>query len=953
MNINLKPYQEIAVGELVVTVKTLLEKEGQKKVCVFQAPTGSGKTIMTAKFIEEIIKELSDDDLCFVWVSIGKGDLHLQSKRSLEEVFGGAPRVSLVEEEFAGGRERIVRNEVVVVNWEKLRSKDQETGEWKNVLMKDGEKINFRDVMAKTREQRKVVLIIDESHIGATAERTNELREEINADVILEMSATPKIQPDPRDLARGTAGFIFIEPKEVIDEGMIKKELIINEKIDEISNDESDSQEVVLEAAYQKRRELKKLFETEKSIVNPLALVQIPTAEAGEDKIKAVKEFLSRKGITEKNGKFAIWLADDKSAALGPKNEWVRDLDNEIEFLIFKQAIDTGWDCPRAHILVKFRESHSETFEIQTVGRILRMPEQKHYASEDLNIGYIYTNVQSIIVKKEEYNPNIIKHLKSVRVAAYKPIKLVSYYKARADYGDITSSFSPMFEKVACEHFGLKGDHTLFAQNTEKLERAGMVLDIKKYQQDIIANAKIEGKSFDEIEGKIDSAAHARLTIAGNDLQALFEQIIKSNLGSFKNIKRSVPKVKTAIYSWFRKYLGAKEWPGEAILVQMIFLHNGNRKQFEAILAKAIEAYKAIRDKEIKKRVEESEQWYEFEIAPESFFNKHADELVEGNKYVYEPCYLSVERLDPERHFEKLLNENAEKIAWWWKNGENKNDYFGLKYEYPSGVIHTFYPDYLVQFADGRIGIFETKDQRDQDGGGYTKAKAEALQVYLEEHTKKHLKLFGGIAIQVNGVWRINQKPNYNWEKCLRNDWSDWQELDLTKPIEKSDLFFSDIISDEDINEKNKYSSHLPVYSLQAVATAFREQQKPELLGWKKIGSRRKLDEHMFVAQVVGKSMEPTIRDGSYCIFRYDQGGSRNGKVVLVESRQVTDPETNQKFTIKRYRSEKEKLEGDQWRHKKIVLSPDNRAFKDIILKNVSGDDFRVVAEFICVIDKC
>ncbi|NLK93121.1 MAG: hypothetical protein GX273_08330, partial [Bacteroidales bacterium] len=70
-------------------------------------------------------------DLCFVWISIGKGELHLQSKHSLERIFGGAPRVSLVEEEFTGGRERIVRNEVVVVNWEKLRSKERETGDWK------------------------------------------------------------------------------------------------------------------------------------------------------------------------------------------------------------------------------------------------------------------------------------------------------------------------------------------------------------------------------------------------------------------------------------------------------------------------------------------------------------------------------------------------------------------------------------------------------------------------------------------------------------------------------------------------------------------------------------------------------------------------------------------------------------------------------------------------------
>jgi len=778
MNINLKNYQEKAVGELIASFKSLLSKDEQKKVCVFQAPTGSGKTLMTAKFIEELIRELPETDLCFVWVSIGKGDLHLQSKHSLERIFGGAPRVSLVEEEFTGGRERIVRNEIVVVNWEKLRSKDRATGDWKNVLMKDGEKLNFRDVLAKTREQRKVILIIDESHIGATAERTNELRDEINADVILEMSATPKIKPDPRDLARGTAAYVFVEPKDVIDEGMIKKELIINEKIDEIIDDEMDSQKVVLETAYKKRLELKKFFEAEKSNINPLVLVQIPVAEAGEDKIRAVKKFLADKDITERkngqgNGKLAIWLSEQKSETL----DWIAEPDNEIEFLIFKQAIDTGWDCPRAHILVKFQESHSETFEIQTVGRILRMPEQKHYASEDLNRGYIYTNVQSIIVKKEEYNPNIIKHLKATRKDVYRPIKLTSYYKSRADYGDITSSFTPVFEKTACEEFGLKGDHTFFAQNVKKVEDKGVVLDIKKYQQEIIANARIKGKTFDEIEGKINSADRARLIIAGNDLQALFEQIIKNNLGSFKNIKRSVPTVKTAIYSWFKKYLGSKEWSEEIILVQMIFVHNGNRKKFEKILASAIEKYKAVREKEILKRVEESEQFYDFEIKKESSFNQYIDELMSYKKYVYDPCYLSVNRSIPEKNFEKFLVENDDKIVWWWKNGENKQDYFGIKYEYPVGVIHTFYPDYLAQFTDGRIGIFETKDTGDRDGGTYTKAKAEKLQEYIKN--QKSQKLFGGIVIEKSDGWKINQKPLYNWSKCERNDWSDWDKLKI------------------------------------------------------------------------------------------------------------------------------------------------------------------------------
>lgn len=778
MNISLKRYQETAVGDLVTVFKSLLSKDGQKKVCVFQAPTGSGKTLMTARFMEEIIKELPELDMCFVWITIGKGDLHLQSKHSLEQIFGGSPRVSLVEEEFTGGRERIVRNEVVVVNWEKLRSKERETGDWKNVLMKDGEKLNFRDVLSKTREQRKVIMIIDESHIGATAERTNELRDEINADVILEMSATPKIKPDPRDIARGIAGYVFVEPKDVIEEGMIKKELIINERIDEITDNETDSQEIVLEAAYRKRLELKKYFEAEKAAINPLVLVQIPTAEAGDDKIKAVRSFLSGKSITERidgkgNGKLAIWLSEQKSETL----DWVSEPDNEIEFLIFKQAIDTGWDCPRAHILVKFRESHSETFEIQTVGRILRMPEQKHYACEDLNRGYIYTNVQSIIVKKEEYNPNIIKHLKAQRKEVYKPIKLTSYYKSRADYGDITSSFSAVFEKTACDYFGLKGDHTMFAQNVKKIESAGVALDVRKYQQDIIANAKIEGATFDEIEGKIDSAARARLTIAGNDLQALFEQIIKEHLGSFKSVKRSIPVVKTAIYTWFRKYVGSKEWLEEMILVQMIFAHNGNRKIFEEILAGAIEKYRAFREKDIQKRIQESEQWYEFEIAKESFFNQHADERKEYGKYVYEPCYLNIARLTPERNFEQLLNESSSKIVWWWKNGESKQDYFGIKYEYPAGVVHTFYPDYLVQFTDGRIGIFEAKDMGDRDGGNYTKAKAEELQKYILKHKGK--KMFGGIVIEKSDGWKLHQKSEYDWSKCEKNDWSEWERLAL------------------------------------------------------------------------------------------------------------------------------------------------------------------------------
>ena len=86
-----------------------------------------------------------------------------QSAKSLKEAFDGSPQVTMLEA-FAGSKDIIEKNEVIVFNWEKIRTRDRETGEWKNVVMKEGERNSFVDVLNETREAgRKIVLIIDES----------------------------------------------------------------------------------------------------------------------------------------------------------------------------------------------------------------------------------------------------------------------------------------------------------------------------------------------------------------------------------------------------------------------------------------------------------------------------------------------------------------------------------------------------------------------------------------------------------------------------------------------------------------------------------------------------------------------------------------------------------------------------------------------------------------------
>jgi type III restriction enzyme len=422
---------------------------------------------------------------------------------------------------------------------------------------------------------------------------------------------------------------------------------------------------------------------------------------------------------------------------------------------------------------VKFRETHSIPFEIQTVGRILRMPEQMHYKNEMLNRGYIYTNLRSIEVKKEEYNPNIIKHLRAARIPEYKLIKLKSYYKARADYGDVTSSFNKVFAKVANEYFGLKNN---VVENIKIAEKAGINLDIKKYQQEIIADAHVDTKAFDDMEGAVSADTFAKLSVHAGELHLFFEQTIKNNLGSFKNVKRSVTPVKTAIYLWFEDVFGSKKWTEEFFMIQKIFQHDKNRGVFEHILAEAIDRYKAVKEEEVRERIEESEQWYDFELKPEQFYNEYTDKIVRVKNYAYEPCYLNVDRSQPEMAFETFLGTNSAKIDWWWKNGENKLDYFGLKYEY-QGSIYTFYPDYLVKLKDGRLGILEVKESNDRDGLNYTKAKAETLQKYIGH--QKNKKLFGGLVIEKNRAWLLNDNSKYNWEKCEKDDWGEWSILNL------------------------------------------------------------------------------------------------------------------------------------------------------------------------------
>lgn len=752
----LKRYQEKAVDKLLSRTKELLSENLDKRTIVFQAPTGSGKTYMMSQYIEQIIDELKDDDLCFLWLSPGKGSLHKQSYRSLKKEFEGFPDAHLLEEEFFGSRQAIDKNEVVVANWEKLSAKDSKTGEWKNILMKDKETINFRELIQDTKENNtKIILIIDESHSRANAKRAFELRESIiKPDLTIEMSATPILKEGEYNEK------ITVQSNDVIDEGMIKKEIIINQDIDEIDDDEITSQELIMQVAYNKRLQLKQIYKKIGIDINPLVLIQIPVSEAGEDKKEFIETFLAEKGITKDNWKLAVWLNEEKR---NQEEELITKNNNEVEFLIFKQAIDTGWDCPRAQILVRFREIKSLVFEIQTVGRILRMPEAKHYKNDNLNRAYVFTNVKSIEVKKEDYNPNIIKSIFVKREDIYKPLKLRSYYRNRVDFGDITASFYGVLENTFCEYFGIqknKFDFGFADKNRKKLKPKIDIEDLEN-KDELILNKKLPIELFDHLDDeKIKSDEYYQAYLSEEDKERAFENLIKINLNGFA-LKRSLPTVKQALYVWFKKYIGINLIGTGVIFIQNITLNN--YKVFGELFDMAIRKYKPVKDIEIKEKIKEVEEWSNvWEIEESRNYNPNTHKPFNYKLSVYKKptdkkTYLNFDS-KIEKDFIEFLEKNKDKILWWWQNGnEHMALNFGIKYNSKS----TFQPDFLVMFKNGKIGIYDTKASDFQESDN--KLKAEALQKYIKKENKRKNKnlLVGGLVIKEGEHFRINSDDKY------------------------------------------------------------------------------------------------------------------------------------------------------------------------------------------------
>lgn len=681
-------------------VKSLFEAmDKPNRDIILKSPTGSGKTIILTYFMHQYIQSYSKT--VFVWLTPGKGNLEEQSKEKMDKYIH-ASQTKLLSDVMTSGFEE---NDSVFINWEKLTKKG-------NNALKDSERTNFLEhIQHALNDGLRFVIIVDESHQNSTA-KADELIQYFHTDKIIRCSATPK--------GIKNALMVEIPEEEVIVAGLIKKMLIINEDFPQTVETENQTS-FLLEKAYAKQRELRAEFAKRDVDINPLMIVQIPDkSQLLQDE---VERWFESQGINYENQQLAVWL-DKQHENL----ENITEKNAKQVAVIIKQAVATGWDCPRAHILVKLRENMDETFEIQTIGRIRRMPEAKHYENMLLDSCYLYTlDGKFTAGVKMSLGKGALDAYTVFLKNEYKGITLVSEQRTM-----IVSLRSPKkaldaVQKYFEEEYGVGSNKT---ENKTRLQSKGYIFNEEIVNQTYSGETStLDFKSSDmntiAVTEKLNTHKH------GRDYHNRIGRIGMEIGMEYSYMNTIIRKLFDANFTYNRKILALP--PRE---VYSFVLNNDNRLKHAVREAMAAEMAQLQLDISA---VSE----FEFHIPHSEVFtyDSSAKTQIEMKRNVYQNYLSSAEpRSSSERKFEKFC-EHSDSVEWWYKNGDKGNDYLSIVYRDNSGKQKLFYPDYLVG-VNGEIWIIETKGGFDRSGNSqdidiFSPKKFDVLKTYLDKHSLK------------------------------------------------------------------------------------------------------------------------------------------------------------------------------------------------------------------------
>lgn len=654
-------------------VEYLIDKTAStdsKQVITVKAPTGAGKTVILIKYVDEYLKN-TYKQTAFVWLCPGKGNLEEQSKERMEELSPQIDTRNLMYSMMTG----FDAGSVTFINWELVTKKG-------NTALKDSERSNLFEKIAEAHKDGiEFVVIIDEEHLNNT-KKADDVINAFAAKNIIRVSATANKVPHQE--------YYEISEDEVIDAGLITRAIYVNEGVDERKEIINDY-DYLLDLADGKRQEISAAYELLKLKIRPLVLIQFPMGQP--ETIKAVEEKLASMGYTYDNGMVNIWMSDEKIIS-----DDLTNLDGAPAFLLMKQAVSTGWDCPRAKILVKLREGGSEDFQIQTIGRIRRMPERKHYGIDTLDYCYIYTldtqykmglltsldkayQVRRLFLKDEAKDFTLTKELRNLDFDGLGEREtLEKVYKYFVDTYHLGSDRN--VNRGNLEAAGYNFSHEIDSKILQGAFRTTNDLisgDRDKIKIKTVVNTHSHGiyllHSVDEIK-----------KVTGMQSQKV-KNILRRMFGNSKKRKYNLVRLDNSdFYAFVINNVKKLKMDFKSVTSQM----GGTQMSF------------TLEPKTASFTIPEMEVYKYSEVKKRMLFRLNA-----YREYTNEFCTDRTRSL-PERLFERYC-ENSDKVEWFYKNGDTGQQYFSIVYTDALLKQWLFYPDYIVHMKDGTDWIIEAK----------------------------------------------------------------------------------------------------------------------------------------------------------------------------------------------------------------------------------------------------
>lgn len=696
--------------------QNLLKSCANHEQMVLQAPTGSGKTVLASKFIDDYLDE--NPKTVFLWFCPGAGGLETQSQSVFEEQTSGVD----IGDIYDFIRESDPSEKVYFVNWEKINRES-------NLVLREGE---YRDFMLQIeycrRNNIEIFVIIDEEH--KYRRTADEYIANILPKHVLRISATP---------VTGATYTETITDSEVKDAGLIADSISINQGVSKAMEEKnSDSDDLVLiQLADKLRKEIDNEYKKLGINVRPLVLIQFPNGT--DDWIGRIKEALADLGYGENSGMVASWFSGEH-----PDNpEELKKLDGQYSFLLFKQAIATGWDCPRAKILVKLREGGTETFNIQTIGRIRRMPEKCHYDNELLDRCYVFTLDPKF---KDGLTEALTDSFYTYKYDA-KPNKPTIVFETKFLEG---SDRFAVNEKSVVE--------VVRAKFLEKCDKNNDGIITRKELEDTLGFVFGDVLTIPTIEGVVKTMS--REEIENIEKRFVGEHKISLKYDGFiiRDAKRKIASamgIDESISSKALRYLfdaqdkifqisleGQEDYEFEK---NNKIIDDMSHTEYSAFLVnnkdKLIEVLQEINGEDIVELEEVDAKNVTWSIPNTQYYKKHRQKP--DTKYLKKNVFedygnsilLPPNRSAGEIEFEKWC-ELKDCVDWVYKNGDKGEEFFSIIYR-KAFRRNNFYPDYIIGLKNGETWFVEVKGGQDADGkteniDNYSKNKMQALKEYVE-----------------------------------------------------------------------------------------------------------------------------------------------------------------------------------------------------------------------------